>query len=94
MIHTHKQKRISILLDNIKRLRDEQNQLFLALIGALTMDNITITDDDFKKLQKAYKKAVAEGKESFIFHFSLAGDRELVTNYAKYLIEYLKGVKK
>ena len=37
------------------------------------------------ELEVAYKKAVEENKESFSIR-----DQEFVTNYAKYLLEYLK----
>lgn len=37
------------------------------------------------ELEAAYKKAVEENKESFFIR-----DQEFVTNYAKYLLEYLK----
>jgi len=37
-----------------------------------------------KELLKAYREAVKENKESFMFH-----GHELLTSYAKYMIEYL-----
>ena len=39
-------------------------------------------------LKRAYAKAVSEGKESFVIDDS-GTPRELVTSYAKYLIEHL-----
>jgi hypothetical protein len=40
----------------------------------------------YKRLEKAYEQAVAEKKETFIFE-----EKELLTSYAKYLLQYLKG---
>jgi hypothetical protein len=40
-------------------------------------------------LQAAYNKAVKEDKETFIFQ-----GQEILTTYAKYLLEYLKEVNK
>jgi len=39
----------------------------------------------YKKLKESWKKAVEEKKDSFNFE-----NQELVTDYAKYLIQYLK----
>lgn len=41
--------------------------------------------DKVKSLRKEYDKAVKEGKDVFVFE-----GQELVTNYAKYLLEYLE----
>jgi hypothetical protein len=49
------------------------------------MKNISFDEKCFEQLKKEYRKAVEEGKESFIFD----DKHELVTDYAKYLIEYL-----
>jgi hypothetical protein len=38
-----------------------------------------------QELKELYKQAVEENKESFIFQ-----DQEVLTNYAKYLIEYME----
>lgn len=45
---------------------------------------ITFTREKVNKFKRAYNKAVKEKKESFIFN-----DREVLTSYAKYMIEYL-----
>jgi hypothetical protein len=47
---------------------------------------IEFTPEKFKQLKKEYNIAVKEGKESFMF----LGQYELLTSYAKYLIEYLE----
>lgn len=48
-------------------------------------DNLIEIDlKDYKELKILYKKALEEDKKIFIFK-----DRELLVNYAKYLIEYL-----
>jgi len=49
----------------------------------------SISIDELPKLKRAYNKAVKEGKESFMFE-----DAELVTSYAKYLIEYFESLLK
>lgn len=41
--------------------------------------------DNFQKFKKAYEKAVSQGEKVFVFD-----GREYLTNYAKYLIEFLK----
>ena len=41
----------------------------------------------FDKLEEAYNKAVEEDKKSFFIE-----DQEFLTDYAKYLIEYLKTI--
>jgi hypothetical protein len=46
---------------------------------------ITFTLENYEALQRAYTKAKKQGLEEFTFE----GHR-LVTNYAKYLLEYLK----
>lgn len=43
-----------------------------------------ITKNDYKQLKKLYNLAVKENKEFFLFK-----DKEILTAYAKYLIEYL-----
>lgn len=47
-------------------------------------NNIIFTPEKFKRLKKEYNKAMKENKESFKFENS-----EILTAYAKYLIEYL-----
>lgn len=49
------------------------------------MGNITFTPALFRKLKHCYKKAVTEKKDMFVFD-----GREILTAYAKYLIEYLE----
>lgn len=41
--------------------------------------------EDFARLKKEYAKALAEGKEQFVFDKHV-----LLVSYAKYLIEYLQ----
>jgi hypothetical protein len=53
-----------------------------------TMPETTVTIEDLKPLQKAYNKAVKEGKDYFLYK-----NQELITSYAKYLLEYLKTLK-
>lgn len=52
------------------------------------MNHTNLSFGDLPKLKKEYKKAVAEGKESFTFKGG-----ELLTDFAKYCIEYLEGLK-
>lgn len=47
------------------------------------------TKPKLRVLEKAYKQAVADDVALFTFE-----GHELVTAYAKYLIEYLKGILK
>jgi hypothetical protein len=49
-------------------------------------NNITFTKESAKSLKKAYLKAVNEKQSNFIFM-----DNEFVTDYAKYVVEYLEG---
>ncbi len=46
---------------------------------------MTFTKSDLAELKKAYKKAIENNKDSFVFR-----GQTFVTNYAKYLIEYLE----
>ena len=48
-------------------------------------EKIEIDKPVFDELEKAYHKAVKDKKETFIFDGG-----EFLTDYAKYLIEYLK----
>jgi len=48
------------------------------------METISFDKQKLSDLKKQYDKAVADKKESFIFE-----GKELLTAYAKYLIEYL-----
>jgi hypothetical protein len=50
------------------------------------MSSVSIDEKGFILLKKEYKKAVSEGRKSFIFK-----GNEVLTSYAKYLIEYLEG---
>lgn len=53
------------------------------------IDNfVQVTPNDLKDLEKAYNIAVFQNEESFMFR-----EAELLTAYAKYLIEYLKTLK-
>lgn len=49
------------------------------------MEHLEFNKEKFIDLKKEYKKAVDNEEPSFIFQ-----DKELVTGYAKYLIEYLE----
>lgn len=44
---------------------------------------ISFTKQKYKELKKRYDEAVANKEKSFMF-----GDQELVTDYAKYMLEY------
>jgi hypothetical protein len=50
------------------------------------MNQIEFTKEKLLQLKKEYKLAVKQGKESFMFD----NTHELLTSYAKYLIEYLE----
>lgn len=41
----------------------------------------------YQALRKAYDKAIKDKADSFMFE-----NKEIVTNYAKYLLEYLKTI--
>jgi hypothetical protein len=47
---------------------------------------IEFNQASLKSVKKAYAKAVEDGKDQFTW-----GGHEFVTNYAKYMIEYLEG---
>ena len=49
------------------------------------MPQLTITHKDLKPLKTAYQKAVKEKKDFFLYK-----GQEVVTTYAKYLIEMLE----
>ena len=53
-----------------------------------TETNGHVTIDDLPKLKGYYNLAVEKGWEQFDFNGSI-----LLTAYAKYLIEYLEGIK-
>lgn len=46
---------------------------------------MNINKDDLSKLSKLYNKAVKDKKATFIYK-----EEVILTNYAKYLIKYLK----
>jgi hypothetical protein len=48
-------------------------------------DTIRLNKDDAMALQKQYHEALAAGEKQFVFM-----DRDILTDYAKYMIEYLK----
>lgn len=50
----------------------------------MTHDSIEFTPAKFKAFKEAYTAAEKEGKKTFSFD-----NKAFVTNYAKYLIEYL-----
>lgn len=49
------------------------------------MEHLNFTPELFRKFKGEYKKAQDEGKEMFIFK-----EHEILTAYAKYLIQYLE----
>jgi hypothetical protein len=49
-------------------------------------DTITVSEADLKTLKMDYRKALDSGAESFRFK-----GKEVLTSYAKYMIEYLEG---
>lgn len=49
------------------------------------MDNISIDRKGYYKLKKMYEKSVQAGDTSFMFM-----DIEILTAYAKYLLQYLQ----
>lgn len=51
-------------------------------------DYLNINDEEVKILKLLYQQALEEESGSFIFQ-----GKELLTNYAKYLIEYLQTQK-
>lgn len=48
-------------------------------------DKLLMTPQGYKKLKAAYNKAVADKADQFTFD-----GKEMLTSYAKYLLEYLK----
>ena len=48
-------------------------------------DTIRLNKDDAIALQQRYHQALAAGEKQFVFM-----DRDILTDYAKYMIEYLK----
>lgn len=51
------------------------------------MTEVTFTPAKYRKLKEAYGKARLEGREKFLFEGQV-----VVTDYAKYMIEYLERV--
>jgi hypothetical protein len=52
------------------------------------MPPLQVTKADLKDLKELYKKAVKDNKDYFIYK-----QNEIITSYAKYLIEYLESIK-
>ena len=52
----------------------------------MEMKKVSFTKDELKKFITTYKQAVRLKLDSFMFK-----ENKYVTNYAKYLIEYLSG---
>ena len=46
--------------------------------------------DQFEKLKKQYQETLTESKDSFVFTFPWGQKWEILTDYAKYLIQYLE----
>lgn len=55
-----------------------------SLMEAVDPKGFTFTPAKREELRKAYNEAREAGVDTFVFH-----DHELVTDYAKYLLEYL-----
>jgi hypothetical protein len=55
----------------------------------MSQGEITFTRAKLERLKKAYDRARLKGEHQFMFE-----GKALLTNYAKYLIEYLEGVIK
>lgn len=53
------------------------------------MANIEVNTGNYKAIKKLFDKAVRDGKESFVYD-----GLELVTAYAKYLLEYMETILK
>jgi hypothetical protein len=53
------------------------------------MSSLNINKEEYFELKKSYNQAVLDKKDSFIFQ-----DKELVTDYAKYLLEHLNNTFK
>jgi hypothetical protein len=51
----------------------------------VNQESLSINKSSFKLLKEEYNKAVESKLNSFIFQ-----DKEILTGYAKYLIEYLE----
>lgn len=49
------------------------------------MQQITFDEPKLKRLKESYQQAIKDKKDSFIFE-----GHELLTSYAKYMIEYLE----
>ena len=47
-------------------------------------NELHVTREVYLRLKKRYEQAVAAGEETFVFD-----GHELLTNYAKYLLEYM-----
>jgi hypothetical protein len=59
--------------------------LICTINNKITMSNtLSVDKSTFLRLKNEYKNAVRDSKDTFIFD-----GNELLTNYAKYLIEYL-----
>ena len=50
---------------------------------------MSLSLENLEQFEKAYKLALKEKKNSFIFK-----EEEILTTYARYVIEYLKNIKK
>ena len=50
---------------------------------------MSLSLENLEQFEKAYELALKEKKDSFIFK-----EEEILTTYARYVIEYLKNVKK
>ena len=55
----------------------------------MSQGEITFTKAKLARLKKAYDKARLQGEHQFMFE-----GKALITDYAKYLIEYLEGILK
>lgn len=53
------------------------------------MNNVYISPEDLPAIEARYMQAVENGEKSFRMDIGEHKDLELLTDYAKYLIEYL-----
>lgn len=91
------QKLIIDKIQEIHRLTEQRNKKLLQLVASIfweKMNKLYLTEHDIKTIEKAYKKAVKDNLESFKVKLSDGQEAELLRQYAKYLLEYFKMIKK
>lgn len=50
--------------------------------------NVSLTKHSLQRLRNRYREAVNNKEDSFVFDFGDGVGREMLTNYAKYMIEF------